>query len=66
MCTKIPQECWHMCVLNCKEELQKWHANVDTNLLKTQFSGMIYEVKGLHQVDTSLNMKRLKISKRWL
>ena len=60
LCEKVPQGCWHMCTIyhtnmNCEE----WHNDVDPNLMKMKKSGELSKVKELHQVETSLEPRRL-------
>ena len=56
----VPQGCWDMCVIKYTKIIcEKMHADINPNLLKMQLSGVSFEVKGLHQVDTCIESRRL-------
>ena len=56
----VPQGCLAMCVIKYTEIFyEKTHADINPNLLKTQLSGVSFEVKGLHQADTYIESRRL-------
>ena len=60
LCAKVPQGFWHMYTIHhTRINCDKWNVDANPNLMKTQTSGAISKVKEIHQVDTSLELKRL-------
>ena len=60
LCVKFPQGPWNMCTIHhTKMNCDKGHVNTDINLYKTHTSGALSKDKELHQVDTSLEIKKI-------
>ena len=60
MYAKFPQGHWYMCIINhTNMNCGKWHADANPNLLKIQYSGVLFNAKELHLVKAYLGPSRL-------